>query len=83
MNPMAFDYADRALRQTYSQVFKENLIVEDFRKVIVSDEFETRIATYVNETGGARFTIVCSDMVRFDDEPCAGIIIDHTYETDY
>lgn len=80
MNPVAFDYAERILKQAYSQVFKEKLITEDFRKIIVSDEFETRIATYVNETGGNRFTIVCSDMVRFDEEPCAGIVIDHTYD---
>ena len=83
MNPEAFAYAERILKQAYSQVFKEKLITEDFRKIIVSDEFETRIATYVNETGGDRFTIVCSDMVRLDEEPCAGIIIDYTYETVY
>ena len=83
MNPEAFAYAERILKQAYSQVFKEKLITEDFRKIIVSDEFETRIATYINETGGDRFTIVCSDMVRLDEEPCAGIIIDYTYESVY
>lgn len=48
----------------------------------MEDGFETSVGTYVNRSRGTRFTLVCSDMVRFEDVAYAGAIIDYTYELD-
>lgn len=84
LNPEAFAYAERILKQAYLQAFKEKLVKIDFNKVVMDYGFTTMVASYVtdtNEQAVDRFTLVAAEMIRTEDQPCTGIIIDWTNES--